>query len=224
MAYSGKSGKDIDNCITSYFKENKPSVGLGVIIKNSSSYELEYVNSGYCSGYPVKPIVEMFEKRDQAYVISPGKTGGLVWDRHGGGEFGKWIGNVFSLGIAQAGAQSYVEGYISVRARTTGKNHIVCLGFILGRNRCNKCGIQIRGEDGVLDDMGNVSGHGTDPTGNVTDIYALASTVPHTEFRKDKDGIFWHEFYEGTRAMRIKGELNNEDHGKVIFEIFDAKP
>ena len=36
------------------------------------------------------------------------------------------------------------------------------------RNRCNKSGVQIRGEDGVLDDRGNITGHGTDATGNVT--------------------------------------------------------
>ena len=39
-------------------------------------------------------------------------------------------------------------------------------------NRCNKAGIQIRGEDGVLDGNGNVAGHGVDATGNVTDIKA----------------------------------------------------
>ena len=39
-------------------------------------------------------------------------------------------------------------------------------------NRCNKAGIQIRGEDGVLDGNGNVTGHGVDATGNVTDIKA----------------------------------------------------
>ena len=44
-------------------------------------------------------------------------------------------------------------------------------------NRCNKAGIQIRGEDGVLDGYGNISGHGVDPTGNVTDIQSLVQAV-----------------------------------------------
>ena len=44
-------------------------------------------------------------------------------------------------------------------------------------NRCNKAGIQIRGEDGVLDGNGNIAGHGVDPTGNVTDIEGLVQAV-----------------------------------------------
>ena len=44
-------------------------------------------------------------------------------------------------------------------------------------DRCDKAGIQIRGEDGVLDGLGNVAGHGTDPTGKVGDIAALAKAV-----------------------------------------------
>ena len=44
-------------------------------------------------------------------------------------------------------------------------------------NRCDKAGIQIRGEDGVLDGQGNIAGHGTDPTGKVGDIAALAKAV-----------------------------------------------
>ena len=46
-----------------------------------------------------------------------------------------------------------------------------------GRNRCNKAGLQIRAEDGVLDGNGNLAGHGTDPTGNVGDISALNKAV-----------------------------------------------
>ena len=44
-------------------------------------------------------------------------------------------------------------------------------------NRCNKAGIQIRGEDGVLDGCGNIAGHGVDPTGNVNDIESLVQAV-----------------------------------------------
>ena len=61
--------------------------------------------------------------------------------------------------------------------RTQGKNYIVCCGSTVGMNRCNKAGIQIRGEDGVLDGNGNIAGHGVDPTGNVTDIESLVQAV-----------------------------------------------
>eukprot|EP00111_Clytia_hemisphaerica_P003784 TCONS_00010862-protein len=220
MAYK-RSVAQIDDCVSEFFTKENPNVGLGVVIKNSSSYNLEYVNNGVISGWCVEPVVQMFSK--DVYMIEPGQAGALMWHRHGWGEFGKWVGNIASLGIAHSGAQSYVEGYISVKARTPGKNHIVCLGFSLGRNRCNKCGIQIRGEDGVLDANGNVSGHGTDPTGNVTDISALAYSVAFTEFNKDSRGISWHEFNEETRALRIKCKMNNENHGVINFEVFDGK-
>ena len=65
---------------------------------------------------------------------------------------------------------SFVNFETSSRAQ--GKNYIVCCGSTVGMNRCNKAGIQIRGEDGVLDGNGNVAGHGVDATGNVTDIKA----------------------------------------------------
>ena len=81
---------------------------------------------------------------------------------------GKALGSVFSLGLSHIAEQSYVLAYISLKVRTPGKNHIVALGFSQGLNRCNKAGVQIRGEDGVLDGQGNITGHGTDPTGNVT--------------------------------------------------------
>ena len=74
-----------------------------------------------------------------------------------------------------------MQAYVSVKVRCPGKNHIVALGFTQGRNRCDKAGIQIRGEDGVLDGQGNVAGHGTDPTGKVGDIAALAKAVSQPE-------------------------------------------
>ena len=52
---------------------------------------------------------------------------------------------------------------------------------VQGRNRANRAGIEIRTEDGVLDESGNVCGHGIDPTGNVSDIAALSNKV-----KKDK--------------------------------------
>ena len=123
------------------------------------------------------------------------------------------------MGLSNIIDQSYVKGYISVKARIFGKNHIICLGYTLGRNRCNKYGIQIRGEDGMLDGRGNVAGHGTDPTGNVTDINALAKSTPFIKVFQDSDGIKWHECHEETRWLKVKGSLNNKDKGRVTFEF-----
>ena len=48
---------------------------------------------------------------------------------------GKWVGDIFSLGIAASGEQTHVQAYVSVKVRCPGKNHIVALGFTQGRNR-----------------------------------------------------------------------------------------
>ena len=44
---------------------------------------------------------------------------------------GKWVGDVFSLGIATTKDQAHVNAYISLKVRTPGKNHIAALGFSL---------------------------------------------------------------------------------------------
>ena len=69
---------------------------------------------------------------------------------HAGGSIGKGIGAVFSLGISMAKQMAHTESYFTVRIRTQGRNYIVCCGSTVCQNRCNKAGIQIRGEDGVL--------------------------------------------------------------------------
>ena len=91
MAYYERI-EDIDEKITYYYKKDaKPWVGLGVVIKNSSHYDLEYVNSGIETGFNVKPIKNMFIKEGATGKIRPGYAGGLMWDRHGGGEFGMFF-------------------------------------------------------------------------------------------------------------------------------------
>ena len=134
---------------------------------------------------------------------------------------GRILGDISTFGIAQLVPQSYVNGFLSLQVPTPGKNHIVCLGFNLGRTRCNKYGIQIRGEDGILDGYGNIAGHGTDPTGNVTDIDALACQVSFKNAITE-NGIEWHEFNEGTRMLKITGKLNNLRNAKVIFTFHDG--
>ena len=89
MAYK-QIVSQIDNCVSEYFRTKNPNVGLGVIIKNSSSYDLEYVNNGVVSGWCLEPVVNMFsrDEKEDVYKIKPGQAGALMWDRHGWGEFG----------------------------------------------------------------------------------------------------------------------------------------
>ena len=87
------------------------------------------------------------------------------------------MADIASFGINSVTATSHIEGYFSVRVPTPGKNYIIPCGFLVGRNRCNKIGLQIRGQDGALDEKGNVAGHGVDPTGRVTDIVEFVTQV-----------------------------------------------
>jgi len=194
-----------------------------VVIENSSSYPLEYVNYGIVSGYSAKPVLDMFqENRSGAHVISTNRTATLKYWPRQGQLCGKVFANMYSLGLASIAEQCDVLAYISLRVRTPAKNHVVALGFSQGGNRCNKAGVQIRAEDGVLDDRGNIAGHGTDPTGNVTNIGELALSVPFAESFK-KDGISWHEFNEECRALKIRCQQDNKGNGTVRFRFTDGQ-
>ena len=90
MAFYKKVG-EIDECVANYYRLKDPNVGLGVVIKNSSTFDLEYVNSGVVTGFNITPVVDMFSKKDEKIVIEPGHAGGLMWDRNAGGEFGGYF-------------------------------------------------------------------------------------------------------------------------------------
>ena len=123
-------------------------------------------------------IQKAFKTEDDLnFFIPPNSTGLQIWRVNHGGNFGKWVGDIFSLGISAAQPMSHIEGCFSVRVPTEGKNYVIPCGFLVGRNRSNKIGIQIRGQDGVLDGMGNVSGHGVDPTGTVRKVVELCKQV-----------------------------------------------
>ena len=62
---------------------------LGLIIENKSSYDLEYVNCGYNAGYPTEPVLGMFKKKGDYYVIPSNSVGASIWRLHLGGNFGK---------------------------------------------------------------------------------------------------------------------------------------
>ena len=117
------------------------------------------------------------------YFLPPNATGAQLWRNNHGGNTGKWIADIFTLGINAATATSHIEGYFTVKVATPGKNYIIPCGFLVGRNRCNKVGLQIRGQDGASDARGNIAGHGVDPTGRVTDIVEFVSQVQFTHLK-----------------------------------------
>ena len=95
-------------------------------------------------------------------------------------------------------------------------NYIIPCGFLVGRNRCNKIGLQIRGQDGVKDERGNVAGHGVDPTGKVTDIVDFVSQVPYAESSGDQIHL------EQTNTIKVIAKFNNEYLGKFSFIFQDG--
>jgi len=222
MAISGEglSREKVEEYIRDYEKREEWDSCKGVIIENNSQYSLEYASCGQVSGWPVEPVGNMFVERNGVRVIPPKSCGGMIWRLHRGGNFGKWVGDFFSAGIATAKDQAHVNAYISVKARLPGKNYIVALGFTQGRNRADRAGIEVRAEDGVLDESGNVSGHGMDPTGKVSDIPKLSQTKFVRTFTKD--GVDWHEFREESRAFKIRCQQNNEWLGRVVFTFNDG--
>ena len=87
MAYYEKI-EDIDDMIKKHLNQDF-LVGFGVVIKNHSDYDLEYVNSGLETGCSAKPILNMFfEKEGEVGKIKKGYAGGLMLNWHRGGEFG----------------------------------------------------------------------------------------------------------------------------------------
>ena len=147
-------------------------------MENQSKYDLEYITFGTQTGYPVESVVKAFKKIDEdKYILPKGSVGVLTFRTNHGGVFGKWVADIVTLGINTAFPNAHVEGYLSVRVRSPGKNYIISCGFLTGRNRCNKMGIRISAEDGALDSRGNVAGHGVDATGNVANISELSQRV-----------------------------------------------
>jgi len=176
---------------------------------------LELVTSNYNTGYPAFDVKKSFKSEDgNNYFLPPNGTGAQLWMHHHGGNTGKWIADIFTLGINAATPTSHIEGYFSVRAKTPGKNYIIPCGFLVGRNRCNKVGLQIRGTEGAQDERGNVSGHGVDPTGRVTDIVEFVSQVHYAESSGEQIHI------EQTSTVKIIAKFNNEYLGMIHF-IFE---
>ncbi|CAF4253665.1 unnamed protein product [Rotaria socialis] len=83
-------------------------------------------------------------------------------------------------------------------ARPKGRNYIVCCGFNNGYSTGNSAGIEIRAEDGVVDDRGCITDHGIDPTGNVSDVHVLMTKTDHA----CQNDLF-HEFHESCRLFKV---------------------
>ena len=82
-----------------------------VLLENKSKFTLEYVNSGYTTGWPVADVKKAFKVSgddDDVYTIPPGAVATLFYRVHQGGHYGKMVGNLFSFGIAQTKHHSQV--------------------------------------------------------------------------------------------------------------------
>ena len=80
MAYENHPINQIDRQMKEYIKHN-PSVGLGVVIKNNSKYDLEYVGSGLTTGYikNEKTVEGMFKCLSGKKIIEKDHAGGVMY-------------------------------------------------------------------------------------------------------------------------------------------------
>ena len=82
-----------------------------VILENKSKFALELVNSGYTTGWPVADVKKAFKATGEdgdIFIIPSGAVATLFYRVHQGGHYGKMVGNLFSLGIAQTKHHSQV--------------------------------------------------------------------------------------------------------------------
>ena len=197
-----------------------------VRVENHTRYNLEYVASGTKSGAESAPMVNVFGRSVKIngasyHVLPPGWSGRNCWQVRPVALLPKTTGEVLSLGLFDT---NVVCGWFSVRLRCPGKDHIVCCGFRTSNPsfRNNGAGIQIRGEDGVLDGKGSIPGHGTTPTGAVSDPHALATMHLH----HGVGGWFWQRTYdtiqEEARAVRVHCEFNNLPKANHIFKFYNG--
>ena len=191
-----------------------------IIVENQTEYDLEYVTNGHKVGWAYDDVKKGFVDRgNHVYVIPAKEVGTQLWRAHTGALLGKFLTNVITVGMAET---CHTQSYFSVRIRTPGKNYIVCCGSYVGFSRDNKAGIQIRGEDGVLDGNGNITGHGVDATGNVNKIGDLTCAVHHSTRAApgDHEGGY-HQFSEVTRSFEVTCLFNNVAFGchRFIFKM-----
>lgn len=170
-----------------------------VVITNESPYHLVYKDCGNIEGWFFhEPSTMTFRHQllENEKSIPPKNTAGFLHTK-------------------TAGVVRNSSGWVSMTIRAEGKNYVVVFGFNT-RNHVNtrSAGLQIRGEDGVMDGCGNITGHGVDPSGTVTDPGALVSHYHHSQ-RDDA----WHTFNENCRNFRCTVKFTNEKHARYHLAI-----
>ena len=122
---------------------------LGILIKNQTSFALEFLASNYISGYPVEDVENSFKKSQKnanLYILPPGAVGVQLWRNSHAYNAAKWTHNVLSLGLTAAIPHAHIKGYFSVRVKTPKETNIIKCGFLVGRNQYNKMGLEISKE------------------------------------------------------------------------------
>ena len=91
-----------------------------VILENKSKFALEYVNSGYTTGWPVADVKNAFKKTGEdgdIFIIPPGAVATLFYRAHQGGQWGKIFANNLTFGLAMTLAQSEVTSNCRIRPK-----------------------------------------------------------------------------------------------------------
>ena len=86
---------------------------VGIIIENQSRFNLEYLTCGFNTGYPVDVVTKAFQRSKtdhDLYFIPPKGVSAQLWRVNKGGNFGKWVGDIASFGLAATKSQSHVVG------------------------------------------------------------------------------------------------------------------
>ncbi|CAF1457582.1 unnamed protein product, partial [Didymodactylos carnosus] len=158
-----------------------------IIIKNESQYALQYKNHGGYSGFFFTDAIDAFHNEIGALI--DGMLIKTIIPKEDA------VGGILHTKESDAACGS--SGYISLVIATEAKNYIVCCGFNTSYSGRNLAEIEIRAEDGVTDEKCCITGHGIDPTGNVTDINGLITKTYHSA---QNDGL--HDFYEACRVFK----------------------
>jgi len=191
-------GKDLNDSACSVvgkkLKKLSEARGVGIrcliLIENKCDYDLKLKNHGGSQSFFYTDIEHAFKDRK----IKGGHTGGAIMIRNSG------------IPISSVVGAEYCLGYVSFTVATNGRNYVVVLGWHRVQWGRNAAGIAIRGEDGKSDEFGNINGHAVDPTGTVTDLNRLCSTVFSVASKKQ------HTFHESCSEIIVECSFPDGHH------------
>ncbi|GLE06852.1 hypothetical protein PINS_up016514 [Pythium insidiosum] len=153
-----KSRSVVQASLEAYAKARAVDRTSAVIIENESNYSLELVAHGSSCGYFFSDIYDAFgaKEDDKRFTLKPGFIGGFLHSKNSNA----WFGSV---------------GYVSFRLAVEGRSYIVIIGFSTVHSGTNRAGIEIRVEDGIADENGNipVDGHAVLPAAAISDVDGL---------------------------------------------------